>query len=59
MRKWTKYLVWFVPALGLIPLLTEKIPVTIHGAREIAGYFQSLAIARAGLASYLFLTPEV
>ncbi|WP_436930045.1 ArnT family glycosyltransferase [Halosimplex halobium] len=51
-------LVCLAPAVALLPLLTAKIPVTIHGAREIAGYFQALGFVRTGLESYLYLTPE-
>ncbi|MFC7076752.1 ArnT family glycosyltransferase [Haloarcula halophila] len=58
MQRRVELVVWIVPALALLPLLTTPVPVTIHGPREIAGYFQALALARIGLESYFLLTPQ-
>lgn len=46
-----------IPALFLSWALAQPMPAPV-GGRETAGYFQSLAIARDGLASYTYLTPE-
>lgn len=46
-----------LPAL-IAPVLVVPLPLAnSHGLREIAGYFQSLALLRTGLESYTFVTP--
>jgi hypothetical protein len=48
----------YLPAFFLLPLVTTRLPSSYRSAREVAGYFQSLAFARNGFRSYFFLTPE-
>lgn len=55
-----RYVSWitrYLPAVFLLPLLTTPLPTRYHTLREVAGYFQSLAIARDPIASYTYLTP--
>lgn len=47
-----------VPALVLLPVLFAPLPNVGHTKLEIRGYFQSLALIRWGLDSYLVITPE-
>lgn len=45
-----------LPSLGLLPLLAVPIPRGHHAAREVAGYFQTLALLRDGVGSYGYVT---
>jgi hypothetical protein len=46
----------YLPVVGLLPLLAVPIPTHFQATREVGTYFQALAIARDGLASYGYLT---
>lgn len=45
------------PALPLLPLLGAPVPTVSHHAREIAGYFQTLALLRDGALAYTYYAP--
>lgn len=48
-----------LPAIVLLPVLSAPLPLTnSHGLREIAGYFQALALLRTGFESFTYLTPS-
>lgn len=51
-------LAFLLPLIVLLPKITVALPGGKHAARQVAGYFQTLALLRTGLESYAFLTPE-
>lgn len=46
----------YLPALALLPLLTRAIPTAHGGVREIASFYQSLALIQTGIDSFTFIT---
>lgn len=53
-----RWLVAVIPAIVILPVLPAPLPLAnSHGLREIAGYFQALALIRTGLTSYTYITP--
>lgn len=47
-----------LPAVVNLFELTAPLPQGAHPAREIAGYFQALALLRDGAGSYFYFTPD-
>lgn len=45
-----------MPLVALVPLLDEPVPSKFQSVREIANYYQSLAVVRSGLSSYTYVT---
>ena len=56
-RRLLALLVAVAPAVVLVPVLFVPIPTLSHVGVEVASYFQTLALAEDGLASYTYLTP--
>jgi hypothetical protein len=54
---WLRMCLWYVPALGYLPLLDLRIPSFTHSIREIAGAFQALAFLESGFGALLYSTP--
>lgn len=52
------FLAALAPLLILLPKLNSTLPGQRHAAREVAGYFQTLAFIQTGLESFFYLTPE-
>jgi len=57
MNKWLIRAILLVPAILILPLLDTQIPIAYHQAREVAGYFQTIAIVRDGAGSLFYSTP--
>jgi hypothetical protein len=57
-KKFSEFVLIYVPVVSVIPLLTVELPVTHHQAREIAGYYQSLGLIRLGIESFFIQTPS-
>lgn len=45
-----------LPVIALVPLLSVLIPIRFQGVREVANYYQSLALVESGLHSFLYVT---
>lgn len=56
-HRYVGYVAAVLPALVLVPALGVPVPTFDHPKVAVAGYFQTLAIVRDGIASYTYLTP--
>lgn len=50
------WLLRYLPALALLPLLGTSVPTHFQATREVGTHFQALAFARDGLEAYSYLT---
>jgi len=51
-------LLWVLPSIAALPLLTAAVPIQYRAIREIAGYFQTLSFVRDGVHAFTYLTPR-